>query len=597
MVNAPRPSPSVDGRPAASRAALTDFWYFARLYWRAERRRAWGFSLALGATTLAHALLQLRLNIWFGDFFNALDLRAGGAILGHLAIFTLLVLGLMAAAAAQIYLKMALQIGWRRWITHRLIGRWLHHDHSYVLRFKGNGFDNPDYRIAEDVRLVTEGAVDFATGLLNSALLLVIFLGVLWNLSAVAGFAIGDFEFAVPGYLVLVAVAYAAMTTTLTHLLGQPLVKVSEDLHAREGDFRYDLVRLRDSAEGVAFLRGEADERRHLDRLFGRLAGTWRLLMRLQTRLTWATAGFTVITPVVPLLIGASFYLEGRMTLGELIQASQAFVQVQLALGFFVDNYARLSDWFAGIHRIVRLSVGLVEIERVPRRITTKLGAQGTLRLDHLDVDNPDGTLVIDGATAVVRQGERVLVTGESGIGKTMLFRALAGLWPWGSGTIELPPDAHVLFVPHHPYAPPGSLRAVLAYPERPERYDNATLTAALRRCGLHRIVEQLDVEARWDQALSDGEQQRLAFARLLLHKPDWVVMDEATSELEESTEAELMALFENELDGTTLVSLSERASLRPVHGRTLTLVRGETAANLVETISQRAATSEAGAS
>jgi putative ATP-binding cassette transporter len=571
--------------PVSRASAFRQLWEAAGPYWWSrDARPAWLAGAGLVMVTLGHAFIQLHLNLWLGDFFNALDAHAGAHLWRDLGVFVLLALGLMATAAAQIHLKMSLQAGWRAWLTERLIGRWLDHGHAYVLRFRDAEYDNPDYRIAEDVRMVIEATIDFAVGLVNSALLLVLFLGILWRLSEGAA---GDSVIAVPGYLVFAALVYALLTTGLTHLFGQRLVAFSGDLHAREGDFRYNLVRVRDNAEGIALSRGEADERRGLGQIFKRLIEAWRRLVGLQTRLAWLTSGFAVATPVVPLLIAAPQYIGGTITLGGLMQASQAFIQVQLALGFVVDNYSRISDWVSGIHRIFQFDSAIAEIERNTidpgeQHIVVKPSSDGHLRFADLTVDSPDGTVVIDSATSAIAPGERVLVVGQSGVGKTTLFRAIAGLWPWGSGTIEVPASDQIMFMPHRAYLPPGPLRAVVAYPRPAHQFDDAALRAALERTGLGHYVDRLDSDSRWQDVMTEEEQQRLAFARLLLQRPSWVLMDEATSELDDGAEADLMSLFTKELSRTTLISIGQRKSLAAYHGKTLTLTASETGSRLV---------------
>lgn len=567
---------------ASLAAALRRFWCLARPYWRIRQNSTgWALALMLVGATAGYATLQLRLNLWIGDFFNAIDTRIAASLLRDLGIFIAIALGVMTAAAGQLILKMAIQIGWRRWITERLIARWLRHGHSYALRFKDGDYDNPDYRIAEDVRLVTESAVDFATGAINSLLLLSLFLGLLWELSSTLDLGIGPIHLALPGYLVFAAIAYAGAATILTHIIGRRLIEVSQSAHAREGDFRYDLVRVRDAAEGIVMLRGEADERRVLTRLFDRIVDNWRGLMRLQMRLAWVTTGFTVAAPVVPLLIAAPQYLSGKMTLGGLMQASQAFVQVHIALGIIVDNYARLSDWMAGINRIVRLDAAMAEIdcdsgESSGRKISIVQSDADALRLTNLHVDTPDGIVVIDNATTAIKPGEKVLIIGGSGSGKTTLFRAVAGVWPWGSGTIEVPRTGKLMFIPHRPYIPPGSLRLALTYPEPREHFSGLSLATALSRCGLDHLVRRLDTVARWEDAMSAGEQQRFAFARLLLHRPDYVLMDDVTSELDEMGEAEMMSLLKAELANTAVLGTARRARLSEFYDRTLTLKSSE---------------------
>ena len=601
----PEPVPAAPSEPppprdtiAALIAALRQFWGLAGAYWYTEHRRAaWVVSAALVLATLANALLQLRLNVWLGDFFDAIGAHAADTLWRGVIVFVLLALGLTATGAALIYLKATLQIGWRAWITDRLVDHWLEHGHDFMIRAKGEAYDNPDHRIAEDVRMVTEAAVDFAAGLINSALLLIIFIGALWALSGVV--TVGGF--AVPGYLVIAAVGYAVVTTTLTHLLGRPLVKLSETRHAREGDFRFHLVRVRENTEGMALLRGEPIEREGLRRVFDRLVRAFRAQMGLTTRLTLATTGFTVLNPVLPLLIAAPQYLAGRITLGELMQISQAFVQVQLALGFFIDNYSRLSDWLAGINRIVDLDAACTEHE-APRggaegRIARRTSADGALRLVDLGVASPGGPVMMDTVTASIAPGERVLVTGDVGIGKTTLFRAVAGLWPWGRGVIEMPADAHTIFLPHRPYVPSGSLRTAIAYPRHVDEFDDAAVRAALARCGLEDYADKLDIEARWDQTLSEAEQQRLAFVRLVLHRPEWVVMAEATSEFDDAAESDLMSIFANELEGVTLLTIAQRSSLGRFHDRTLILARAKGGAHPVKARAEPANHIAAGAS
>jgi putative ATP-binding cassette transporter len=310
--------------------------------------------------------------------------------------------------------------------------------------------------------------------------------------------------------------------------------------------------------------------------------------MGLQARLTWLTTGFTVATPIVPLAIAAPQYFAGEISLGGLMQASQAFVQVQIALGFFIDHYARLSDWLAGIDRIVRLDDALLQIKRhgtaaTGRRVVIKPSPDGTLRLIQLEVDNPQSVVVINDATTTIRPGEHVLVIGPAGIGKTLLLRAIAGLWPWGAGTIMVPERWRVMFLPHRPYMPIGSLRSVLAYPEPAGRFADGAVIAALERCGLRRYCGRIDEDAQWHEIISGGEQQRLGFARLLLHRPDWVLMDGATSELDEAAELDMMSLFNRELAGTSLLSTGARPDMGSFYDRVLTLSQSPQGARLSE--------------
>ena len=549
-------------------------------YWQGDQRRnAWRLTGILAAISVAQVFLQLRLNISSNDFFNAVDQRDGAAVARNVGVFVLLGAGLMAAAAYQIDLKMAVQGGWRRALTHHLVNRWLDRGTHYLLRHLGPTYDNPDQRIADDVFLVTQGAVDFAVGILVSVLLLFGFFGVLWSLSGTLHVAIGSAGVDIPGYLVIAAVVYAVVGTAFAHFFGRPLTGINEERHAREGDYRATLLRVRDNAESIAFLRGEAVERSALDNALDRVLVVWDALKRRTRRLTWATSAYTIAAPVFPLLIAAPQYLADELSLGGLMQASWAFVQIQAALGWFVDNYARLSDWRAGVNRILVLDEATGVLAAAPEEREEPLiryaeNAEGVLRLVDLQVATPDGTVVIENATATIRAGERVLIVGESGVGKSTLIRAIGGLWPWGAGTIELPRGAAMMFVPQRSYLPVGSLCDAVAYPRRAEEVDRAVLVAALTRCGLDALVPRLDETANWDESLSESERTRIGFARLLVHRPSWIFLDEISSHLDDEEVAAMMTLLRADMPEAAVVSVEHRPGLAAFHDRTLTLMR-----------------------
>ncbi len=557
-------------------------------YWAGDQKRtAWLLTALLAAVSIAQVYLQIRVNIWSNDFFNAVDARDGRGVLNQIGVVVVLALGLMAAAAYQIDLKMAVQGGWRRALTHRLIDRWLGRGTHYQLRFLGEAYDNPDQRIADDTFMVTQAAVDFAVGILVSLLLLVGFFAVLWSLSGTLRVSLGGTDLAIPGYLVIAALIYAAIGTTCVHLLGKPLTPINEKRRRREGNFRSALLRVHENSEGIAFLRGEDTERAGLHYALDRILSVWRKLRRATRRVTWATSAYSIISPIFPLLVAAPQYLAGEMTLGGLMQASLAFVQVQTALGWFVDNYARLSDWRAGANRILALDGAGKVIAEEPddeeeTRIKLRAGTEGVLRLIDLQVATQDGTVVIDRATIEIRPGENVLIVGESGVGKSSLIRAIAGLWTWGSGVIEWPAGATTMFVPQRDYVPTGSLRAMLAYPAHPATVDEATLTAALARCGLAHLVGRLDDVQRWKDTLSNSERERLGFARLLVHKPGWVFLDEAMGHLDDAELASMMRIFREELADAAVVTIEHRAGLAQYHDRTLSLARVVEGAQLV---------------
>ncbi len=556
-------------------------------YWMGEQRKwAWTLTALLAAVSIAQVFLQIRLNIWSNDFFNAVDARDSAAVLHQILVVVVLAVGLMAAAAYQIDLKMAVQGNWRRALTHRLIDRWLDRGTHYQLRFLGKGYDNPDQRIAEDTFNMTQSAVDFAVGILVSVLLLGGFFTVLWTLSGTLRLSLGGMEIAVPGYLVIAAVLYAVVGTTFVHMLGKPLMTINEKRRKREGDFRSALQRVRENSEGIAFLRGEGTERAGLHHALDRILSIWRKLRRGTRRVTWATSAYAIAAPVFPLLVAAPQYLAGEMTLGGLMQASMAFVQVQTALGWFVDNYARLADWRSAANRILALDAAGKVISEVPEdeqgtRIKLRAGSDNVLRLIDLQVATQDGTVVIDRATIEIKPGENVLIVGESGVGKSSLIRAIAGLWTWGSGTIEWPAGAQTMFVPQRDYVPVGSLRAMLTYPAHPATIDDAALAAALTRVGLDHLIGRLDDVEQWKDTLSNSERERLGFARILVHRPRWVFLDEAMGHLDDAELASMMRIFREELAAATVVTIEHRAGLGQYHDRTLHLARAGEGAQL----------------
>lgn len=545
-------------------------------------------ALALFLLTLLQVGVQVRFNLWNRDFFNALEARDSSAFMTQLGVFALLAVAAMVVAVYQIYIKQLIQLRWRAWLTDRLAAAWLEQGRHYQLNFMNDpGADNPDQRIAEDTRLATEMAVDFAGGLLTSVIMLVSFVGILWTLSGPLHVALGSNEFDIPGYMVWAALLYAMIGSWTTWRLGKPMVDINVQRNGREADFRFGLVRLRESSEAIALIRGEPDERQALRRAFARIAVVWEALMQAQRRLMWLTSAYGSLAMVFPTLVASPRYFAGAITLGGLMQIVAAFAQVQTSLNWFVDNFPKLAEWRSACERVLAFRQAVEDVKRLaadPEQSTIEIveGDGSALAFDDLQIMSSDGTTVVEDATARIRKGERVLITGESGSGKSTLFRAVGGLWPWGSGRITVPPRARTMFLPQRPYLPLGTLRAVLAYPETDTRYADSALVHALQRAGLPQLATRLDDEQRWDQTLSLGEQQRLAFARLLLQRPDWVFLDEATSALDEENQDAMMRIFEEEIPESGLVSIGHRPGLDRYHHRTLSLQRAEGGARLV---------------
>ena len=544
------------------------------------------------ALTLMQLAIQIKINLWNKDFFNALEAHDWNAFIGVMGMFTLLAGSSMVVAVYQVYLKQLLQLRWRRWLTARLVSGWLENGRHYQLGFLGAGVDNPDQRIAENVRGATDMAVEFALGILNSVLTLIAFSSILWMLSGALQVALGGISFEIPGYMVWAALIYAGIGSLATYIIGRPIVAANIAQNTAEADYRFALVRLAENSEGIALIRGETDEQKGLAGFFEKVFGAATYLMRTQRRLMWLTSGYSMIGMVYPTLVASPRYFSGAITLGGLMQITTAFGQVQAGLTWFVDNFPRIAEWRGHVERILEFEQMLDTTAEATNEAgvtsaitveeTTSEVGEASLTFRDLQIAHADGSIVIGETNTTIAKGERVMIAGESGSGKSTLFRAVAGLWPWGAGNIIHPVRKDMMFMPQRSYLPLGTLRAAVVYPSPLKSFKKAAVKAALVRCGLEHLIARMDDIERWDRVLSVGEQQRVAFARLLLHKPGWVFMDEATSALDDATQASMMNIFHEELAGSSLISIAHRPGLDAFHDRTLHLVKSAGGAQLV---------------
>ena len=550
----------------------------ANYYSSEEWRSAWAMTAAVVLLTLVQIAVQVQLNICNRDFFNALEQRDHDEFFRQMGLFTAVALGGIGAAVLQLHARQTLQVWWREWQVRRLQGRLLADSCHYRLNYLEGAADNPDQRIGENTRWATALAVELAIGLLHSVLLLVSFAGLLWTLSGALSVVLAGVEMEIPGYMVVAAVLYAAAGTWATWAIGRPMTAINTVRNEAEGDHRFALVRLRENSEGVALIRGEADEERGLRRAFGRVSRVMQDLNRVERHLMVLSSAYGMMTHVFPILVASPRYFAGAISLGVLMQVGSAFGEVTRALTWFMTNYPRVADWVSHVERVVELEDSLDAAARLARQgaiaVEEGAAADGTeaVSLHGLSVSAPDGRVLVLRADAVIRAGERVLIQGESGTGKSTLFRALAGAWPWGAGRIRVPERGAAMFLPQRPYLPLGSLRAALAYPAQAGAFSGTAMDAALARCGLARLAGRLDEEARWDRTLSLGEQQRLAFARALLHRPRWIFLDEATAALDEANQDAMMRLLGDELPASAVVSIGHRPGLDRYHDRVLTL-------------------------
>ncbi|MGB6948319.1 MAG: ABC transporter ATP-binding protein/permease [Methyloceanibacter sp.] len=565
---------------AGFRNSAREFARIAVPYFRSEDGLA---GRVLLGTVIALQLFQVwvnvRFNTWYKAFYDALQNKDWDTFIFQLGVFSLLAAAYIVSAVYQLYLQQWLQIRWRRWLTTHYLGRWLGGGTHYRMRLKGDSVDNPDQRISDDIKMFVNSTLDIGIALLGSVVTLVSFVVILWNLSSTTPLMIGSQSFQIPGYLVWAALIYATLGTYVTHLVGRPLIQLNFDQQRYEADFRFSLVRLRENAEEVTLLSGEkAEEDRLLDR-FGRVVGNWYGIMQRTKQLTFLTAGYSQVAVIFPFIVVSPLYFAGSMMLGGLMQIASAFGQVQGALSFFVKAYSEIADWKAVLNRLAGFDASIDWAqslnETAPR--VEHVGDGGThLHADDLVVSLPDGQEIVRASGLAIGPAERVLVTGPSGSGKTSLFRALGGVWPFGSGRIRIPHGASLLVLPQKPYVPLGTLRGALAYPGPPDAFTPGEIDEVLRAAGLEHLRDMLDETAYWADRLSVGEQQRLSIARALLQKPDWLFLDEATSALDETSEAMLYRILLERLAETAIVSIGHRSSLVMFHQRFLELTPDE---------------------
>ena len=551
-------------------------------YWTAPGYRLVAWTLTGGMVVLGvvNVGIALWLNIWNRDFFNALDKKDGAELLQLLWILAAIVVSAGIAVAVQLHIKRRLQVNWRSWLSHVTVLRWLDAGRQYQLGMMADEVDNPDGRIAEDIRVSTELAVEFAQSILQCVLQLFTFLSVLWILSGTMPIYLFGFAFDLPGYMVWAAVVYAVVGSALTYALGRGLIHAGNVRQSREADFRSGLTRAREHAEGIALMRGEADERERLSGSLFELRAAWNVQTRGQGNLSLLTSALAYLAPVVPLIVALPRYLGGEIALGGLMQTAQAFSSVQWALSWLIDNFPKFAEWRASTDRVVHLHLTLGDLEDDAaaaddaRIVVHPATESDRLVMRELGVARPDGEMLVAEAEVEILRAERVLIRGQSGSGKSTIMRAVAGVWPWGRGAIHLPTGA-ITFMPQKPYFPLGTLRDIMLYPAAPEGISDEALKDMLHRVGLDHLRDRLDETERWDHILSGGEQQRVAFARVLVHKPAWIFMDEATSALDEAGQENVMKLLIEELPETSVVSIGHRPGLEAFHTRELTLVPG----------------------
>ena len=556
---------------------LRQAWDLAWPYWKSDEKwSAIGLLAAVIALNLITVWLNVRFNYWNNDFYNALQQYDWPEFWRQFAIFGALALAFIVVGVYSSYLRGILHIRWRRWLTERFLRNWLEDQAYYRMQLNQATTDNPDQRISDDLNRFASISLTLSLGLLSSFVTLVSFLSILWTLSGALTIPLGGgASIDIPGYMVFAALIYAVAGTMLTRWIGYPLIRLNFDQQRYEADFRFSMVRLRENAENVAFYGGEAREFDTFQTRFVRVVANWWGIIKRRKKLTWFTYGYDQVAIVFPFLVAAPRYFDKVIQLGGLMQIASAFRQVQESLSFIISSYTEIAEYQSVVQRLAGFREKMNEIaaeQQRPQAIEIVRDGTG-VAVDALDLNLPDGRSLRPDITLAATPGKSLLITGASGAGKSTLLRAIAGLWPFGRGRIRVG-DGRCLFLPQRPYLPLGTLADALVYPRSAAELPRDNLAEALRTVGLPEFVDRLEEEANWAQRLSIGEQQRLAFARVLLARPEIVFLDEATSALDEAAEVSLYRLLREAPWKPTIVSVGHHGTLRRFHDAVVDLAR-----------------------
>jgi putative ATP-binding cassette transporter len=563
-----------------TRRFLTAFWALAKPYWVSAEGRRKGLILLVTVVALVLGLvwMEVQFNRWNNDFYNTFQNKDQAEFFRQLGLFGVLAITYIVMAVYRLYFLQMLQIEWRTWLTGKFLAEWTQDQAHYRMQLleragsTGTSTDNPDQRIAEDLRLFVELSLSLSLGLLSAVVTLVSFVVILWTLSGpleVGGVVIH-------GYMVWVALVYAIAGTLLTHFIGRPLIGLDFNQQRYEADFRFSLMRLRENSEGVALYRGEAEELAGFRSRFAAVINNWWALMKKQKQLGWFTSFYAQLAIIFPFIVVSPRFFSGALPLGGIFQTASAFGQVQGSLSWFINAYTAFASWKATVDRLIGFAESLEKVRELKVEGERVADGDKDLNLENLEIGLPQGRQLLSASSLSLKPGEHVLVTGPSGAGKSTLFRALAGIWPYWKGRIRLPAGARLLFLPQKPYLPIGSLKRAVSYPAEPAGFSDAEIRAALADVGLSSLSDSLERSENWAQVLSGGEQQRVAFARALLNKPAWLFLDEATASLPEEDQEKLYRALKEKLPQTTLVSIGHRASLAQFHARRLVWQAGE---------------------
>ena len=556
-----------------TRQFFRDVWYLTKSYWQSEEKKKAFFLLGcIIALTLGVVYMLVLLNQWNNSFYSALQNYDAKKIFDELIHFSWLAAIYILLAVYSYYLQQTLILNWRRWLTTRFIDIWLQNKTYYNLQMFGKDTDNPDQRISEDVRQFVEMTLSFGIGILKAFCTFASFVVILYNLSGSLSFTFMGKTWTINGYMLWASLIYSVIGTYITHIVGRKLVKINFIQQKYEADFRFSMIRLRESAESVAFYRGEAQEGSVFKQRFKMLLDNFWKLVNKQKQLVFLNSGYSQIAIIFPFVVAMNRYLTKEVTLGGLMQVASAFGRVQDSLSYFVDMYSSIAQWQAVVMRLTYFGRHMHEVSQQAERFhVERFAAADVVEADNMQINLPDGKPLLENISFTLHPGHNVLIKGVSGSGKSTLLRAVSGIWPFVDGKIFLPSRDKLMFIPQKPYLPLGTLRAALNYPGN-KPIDDTELIYLMDLCQIGYLKDKLDLEADWSHVLSVGEQQRLAFVRAHIQQPQWLFLDEATSALDEDTEATMYSLLQERLQQTTVVSVGHRSTLNKYHELVLRL-------------------------
>lgn len=556
-----------------TRQFFRDVWYLTKSYWQSEEKKKAFFLLGcIIALTLGVVYMLILLNQWNNSFYSALQNYDAKKIFDELIHFSWLAAIYILLAVYSYYLQQTLILNWRRWLTTRFIDIWLQNKTYYNLQMFGKDTDNPDQRISEDVRQFVEMTLSFGIGILKAFCTFASFVVILYNLSGSLSFTFMGKTWTINGYMLWASLLYSVIGTYITHIVGRKLVKINFIQQKYEADFRFSMIRLRESAESVAFYRGEAQEGSVFKQRFKMLLDNFWKLVNKQKQLVFLNSGYSQIAIIFPFVVAMNRYLTKEVTLGGLMQVASAFGRVQDSLSYFVDMYSSIAQWQAVVMRLTCFGHHMHDVYQQAERFhVERFAAADVVEVDNMQINLPDGKPLLENISFTLHPGHNVLIKGVSGSGKSTLLRAISGIWPFVDGKIFLPERDKLMFIPQKSYLPLGTLRAALNYPGN-KPIDDTELIYLMDLCQIGYLKDKLDLEADWSHVLSVGEQQRLAFVRAHIQQPQWLFLDEATSALDEDTEANMYSLLQERLQQTTVVSVGHRSTLNKYHELVLRL-------------------------